>query len=81
MRMGGRLGIFYQGHLEIELTDGLGHVLQSRTLVRSVSPLSPVILDAFPISAPPSATAIRIVLYDKTAKRLGELARAKISQE
>lgn len=81
LQLQGRLGIFYQGHLEIELADAHGRLLESHVLNGSVSPLAPVILDAISIPAPPSATAIRLVLYNTGRKRVGELARTEISQQ
>lgn len=81
LRIDGRLGIFYQGRLEVELIDARAQVLDSRTLVGAVSPLDPVVFDAMSIPVQPSAVAIRLVLYDGNAKRLGELAQIKISQQ
>lgn len=80
IRMDGRFGVFYQGRLEVELTDALGHAVETRTVFASVSPLRPVVLDAFSVRAPSTAVSVRLVLLRRDSKMLGELAQAKISQ-
>jgi hypothetical protein len=80
IRIDGRFGVFYQARLGMEFLDAHGQPIGTATLLDTISPLHPLVLDSLAVSAPADAVAVRLVLYGLDLKRLGELGETAISQ-
>jgi hypothetical protein len=76
----GRFGVFYEGFLAIEFMDVHGHSVGKPKRLHRVSPLQPLVLNSAAIEAPANAAVVRLIIYRSSTERLGELARAEISQ-
>lgn len=78
LHLTGRFGVFQPGHVNLDLLDASGAVVASLPLKLPASPLEPLLLSRDEPST--QASTASLVLYDSSAKRIGELARAAIQR-